>query len=138
MFVVKWAKNEATLLQFEEMLTQAFENAGQFIHLKAVHSSFLTLICAARNWAVDSLIQVARESISVLRDLGVVKLTIGQEVIFYDKEVHVLENLHVIIVPLVLITMYYFVVISWYICIYCVLLCDDLGRIFLFWKESIP
>ena len=99
MFVVRWAKNEATLLQFEQMLTQSFENADIFIHLKAVHASLLTFICAARNWAVGSLIQVARESVSVLRELGVVKLTIGQEVILHDKEV--LENLHVIIVLLV-------------------------------------
>ena len=87
MFVVRWAKNEATLLQFEEMVTQAFENAGKFIHLKAVHSSLLTFICAAWNWAVGSLIQVAKESIGILKKLGVVKLSIGQEVILYDQEV---------------------------------------------------
>ena len=92
-FVVRWAKNKATLLQFEEMLTQAFDNAGKFIHLKAVHASLLTFICAARNWVVGSLIQVARDSISVLRKLGVVKLIIGQEVILHDQEV--LEDLRV-------------------------------------------
>ena len=90
MFVVRWAKNDATLLQFEEMVNQVFENAGKLIHLKAVHSSLLTFICAARNWAVGSLIQVARERVSVLRKLGVVKLTIGQEIILHDKKV--LEN----------------------------------------------
>ena len=87
MSVVRWAKNRATLLQFEEMVTQAFENAGKFIHLKAVHCSLLTFICAAWDWAVGSLILVARERVSVLRELGVVKLTIGQEVILYDQEV---------------------------------------------------
>ena len=86
-FVVRWAKNKATLLQFEEMLTQAFENAGKFIHLKAVHSSLLTFICAARNWVVGSLIQVAKDSISILKELGVVKLTIGQKVILHGQEV---------------------------------------------------
>ena len=90
MFVVRWAKSEATLHRFEQMVSQAFENADIFIHLKAVHASLLTFICAARNWAVGSLIQVARESVSVLRELGVLKLTIGQEVILHDKEV--LEN----------------------------------------------
>ena len=85
--MVRWAKNKATLLQFEEMLTQAFENAGKFIHLKAVHSSLLTFICAAQNWVVGSLIQVAKDSISILRELGVVKLTIGQKVILHDQEV---------------------------------------------------
>ena len=88
--MVRWAKNKATLLQFEEMVTQAFENAGKFIHLKAVHASLLTFICAARNLAVTSLIRVARDNISILRELGVVKLTIGEEVILHDQEV--LEN----------------------------------------------
>ena len=97
MFVVRWAKNKATLLQFEEMVTQAFENAGKFIHLKAVHASLLTFICAAQNWAVGSLIQVARECVSVLRERGVLKLTIRQEVILHDKEVF--ENYSVLIVP---------------------------------------
>ena len=86
-FVVRWAKNDATLHQFEEMITQAFENAGIFIHLKAVHFSLLSFICAAPTWAVGSLIRVAKDSISVLRELGVVKLTIGQEIIFHDQQV---------------------------------------------------
>ena len=88
--MVRWTKSEATLHRFEQMVSQAFENAGIFIHLKAVHASLLTFICAARNWTVGSLIQVARERVSVLRELGVVTLTIGQEVILNDKEV--LEN----------------------------------------------
>ena len=86
-FVVRWAKNDATLRQFEEMITQAFENAGRFIQLTAVHFSLLTFICAAPTWAAGSLIQVAKDSISILRELGVVKLTIGQEIVLHDKEV---------------------------------------------------
>ena len=86
-FVVRWAKNDATLRQFEEMITQAFENAEKFIQLKAVHFSLLSFICVAPTWAVGSLIRVAKDSISVLRELGVVKLTIGQEVIFHEQEV---------------------------------------------------
>ena len=86
-FVVRWAKDDTTLGQFEEMITRAFENAGRFIQLKAVHFSLLSFICAALTWAVGSLIQVAKESISILRELGVVKLTIGQKVIFHDQEV---------------------------------------------------
>ena len=86
-FVVEWAKNDATLHQFEQMLKQAFENAGKFIHLKAVHSSLLLFICATPTWAAGSLTQVAKDSISILRELGVVKLTIGQEIVLHDKEV---------------------------------------------------
>ena len=85
--MVRWAKNDATLHQFEEMMTQAFENAGKFFQLKTVHFSLLSFVCAAPTWAVGSLIQVAKDSIGVLRELGVVKLTIGQEVIFHDQEV---------------------------------------------------
>ena len=86
-FVVRWAKNDATLHQFEQMITQAFENARKFIRLIAVHSSLLSFICAAPTWAVGSLIQVTKDSINILRELGVVKLTIGQEIVFHDKEV---------------------------------------------------
>ena len=86
-FVVEWVKNDATLHQFEQMIKQAFENAGKFIHLKAVRSSLLTFICAAPTWAAGSLIQVAKDGISILKELGVVKLTIGREVVLYDEEV---------------------------------------------------
>ena len=86
-FVVRWARTDATLHQFEEMITQAFENAGKFISLKAVHFSLLSFICAAPTWAAGSLIQVAKDSIDILRELGVVKLTIGQEIVLHDKEV---------------------------------------------------
>ena len=84
---MRWARTDATLHQFEEMITQVFENAGKFISLKAVHSSLLSFICAAPTWAVGSLIQVAKDSINILKELGVVKLTIGQEIILHDKEV---------------------------------------------------
>ena len=86
-FVVRWAKNDATLRQFEQMIRQAFENVGKLIFLKAVRSSLLLFICATPTWAVGSLIQVAKDSIDILRELGVVKLTIGQEIVLHDKEV---------------------------------------------------
>ena len=83
-FVVEWDDEKITLLEFQKMLRQAFQNADRFITLVAVHHSLLTFICAAPTWTVSSLILVARDSISILRELGVVKLTIGQEVILDD------------------------------------------------------
>ena len=85
--MVKWAKTDATLHLVEQMITQAFENDGKFIKLIAVHSSLLSLICVAPTREVGSLIQVAKKRIDILRKLGVVKLTIGQEIVFYDEKV---------------------------------------------------
>ena len=87
MFVVEWADEEVTLLEFQKMLRQAFQNANRFIKLVAVHHSLFTFICAARTWTVGSLIKVARDSISILKELGVVRLTIGQEVILDNQVV---------------------------------------------------
>ena len=87
MFVVEWTEEQGTLLEFQKMLRQAFQNANRFIKLVAVHHSLFTFICAAPTWTVGSLIIVARDNISVLRELGVVKLTIEQEVILDDQMV---------------------------------------------------
>ena len=85
--MVEWAEEQVTLLEFRKMMRQAFQNANRFINLVAVHHSLLTFICAAPTWTVGSLILVERDSISILRELGVVKLTIGVEVILDDKMV---------------------------------------------------
>ena len=87
MFVVEWAEEEGTLLEFQKMLRQAFQNANRFIKLVVVHHSLFTFICAAPTWTVGSLILVAKDSINILRKMGVVKLTIGQEVILDDQMV---------------------------------------------------
>ena len=84
---MEWAEEKGTLLEFQKMLRQAFQNAHRFINLVAVHHSLFTFICAAPTWTVGSLVLVAQDSITVLRELGVVKLTIGQEVILYDQMV---------------------------------------------------
>ena len=84
---MEWAEEQGTLLEFQKMLRQAFQNADRFITLVAVHHSLLTFICAAPTWTVGSLILVARDNISILRELGVVKLTTGQEVILDDYAV---------------------------------------------------
>ena len=80
-----WTEDEITLLEFQKMIDRAFQNAGRFINLVAVHQSLITFICAAPTWTVLSLILVARDSISILRKLGVVKLTIGPDVILDDQ-----------------------------------------------------
>ena len=85
--MVEWAEEQGTLLEFQKMLRQAFQNADRFINLVAVHHSIFMFICAAPTWAVGSLILVARDSINILRELGVVKLTIGLEVILDDQMV---------------------------------------------------
>ena len=84
---MEWVEEEGTLLEFQKMLRQAFQNANRFIKLVAVHHSLFTFICAAPTWTVNSLILVARDNISVLSELGVIKLIIGQEVILDDQVV---------------------------------------------------
>ena len=84
-FVVEWAEEEVTLLEFQKMLRQAFQNADRFINLVAVHHSHFTFICVALTWTAHSLILVAKERISILREQGVIKLTIGAEVILNDQ-----------------------------------------------------
>ena len=87
MLEVVWTEEKVTLLEFEKMMQQALQNANRFIKLVAVHHSLFTFICAAPTWTVNSLILVARDRINILRELGVVKLTIGQEVILDDQMV---------------------------------------------------
>ena len=87
MFVVEWANEDATLVRVKDMLRQAFHNAGRYINLVTTRQSRLELICTAPTWIVSSLVLVARMNISVLRKLGVVKLTIGLVVILDDLEV---------------------------------------------------
>ena len=79
-----WAKEEATLKTVEDMFKEAFHNAGRYIRLVAVNHSLLELICTAPTWTITSLVLVARTNISILRKLGVIKLTIGHEVILDD------------------------------------------------------
>ena len=96
-FVVKWAVENTTLKRVEEMLQDAFNNAGRNINLVAVQHSLLEIICTAPTWTVGCLVLVAKKNISILRKLGVVKLTIGLEVILDDLAVRKNSMLNLIL-----------------------------------------
>ena len=82
-----WEAAETTVQRVKEMLRQAFLNAGQYIKLVDVEHSLVELICKAPTWTISSLVLMARNNTSVLRKQGVVKLTIGREVILDDLAV---------------------------------------------------
>ena len=82
-----WVSEETTVKRVEEMLREAFHNAGRNIKLVAIWQSLLEMVCTAPTQTIGCLVLVARTSISILRELGVVKLTIGDEVILDDLAV---------------------------------------------------
>ena len=84
-FVVEWKTNECTLRHIKGLLSKAFEDMAKSVQVRAVNEgSSIIIICYAPLRLMDFLLMVAKSNLDLLKEMGVIKLTIGYHIIF-DK-----------------------------------------------------
>ena len=84
-FVVEWKTNECTLRHIKGLLSKAFEDMAKSVQVRAVNegNSFI-IICYAPLRLMNFLLMVAESNLDLLKEIGVIKLTISYHIIF-DK-----------------------------------------------------
>ena len=104
-FVVKWKTNECTLRHINGLLSKAFEDMAKSVQVRAVNEgNSIIVTCYAPLRLMDFLLIVAKSNLDLLKEMGVIKLTIGYHIIFDKyKEDKVRSNHLKIIITLLLI-----------------------------------
>ena len=82
-FVVEWKTDEHTLEEIKELLWKAFGDMAQRILVKkARESNSIVVTCYAPRYMMDVLLKEAEKNITQLKQMGIIKLSIGYNVVW--------------------------------------------------------
>ena len=81
--VVEWKTDEHTLEEIKELLWKAFgDMARRILVKKAKESNSIVVTCYAPRYMTDALLKEAEKNVTQLKQMGIIKLSIGYNVIW--------------------------------------------------------
>ena len=84
-FVLEWKTDEYTLSHIKDLLSKAFKDMVKSVQVRAIkEGNSIIVTCYAPQHMMDILLIRAEESLDVLKEMGMIQLTIGYH-IFFDK-----------------------------------------------------
>ena len=84
-FVLEWEANKYSLTDIRRLLSKAYKGMAKSVQVKAVNEGDSIIVtCYAPQSLTDLLLMTAKENLDLLKQMGVIKLTIGYHTI-YDK-----------------------------------------------------
>ena len=84
-FVLEWEADKYTLIDIRGLLSKAFKGMAKQVQVRAVNEgNSIIVTCYAPQSLIDLLLMTAKDNLDLLKQLGVIKLTIGYCTI-YDK-----------------------------------------------------
>ena len=84
-FVLEWEVDKYTLKHIKDLLSKAFEDMAESVQVRAINEgNSISVTCYAPQHMMDILLVTANENLDSLKQLGLLKLTIGYHTI-YDK-----------------------------------------------------
>ena len=82
-FVVEWKADEHTLEEIKELLWKAFgDMARRILVKKARESNSIIVTCYAPRYMMDVLLKKAEKNVTQLKQMGIIKLSIGYNVVW--------------------------------------------------------
>ena len=84
-FILEWEADKYTLFEIRGLLSKAFKGMAKSVQVRAVNEgNSIIVTCYAPQSLIDLLLMTAKENLDFLKQLSVIKLTIGYHTI-YDK-----------------------------------------------------
>ena len=84
-FILEWKTDEYTLGHIKDLLSKAFKDMAKSVQVRAIkEGNSIIVTCYAPQHMMDILLIRAEESLDVLKEMGMIQLTIGYH-IFFDK-----------------------------------------------------
>ena len=84
-FVLEWKTDEHTLNDIRDLLSKAFEDLVSNVQVRVINEgNSIIVTCYAPHHMMDILLMIANENFDLLKEMGLLKLTIGYDII-YDK-----------------------------------------------------
>ena len=85
-FVLEWEVDKYTLNHIKDLMSKAFEDMAESVQVRTINEgNSIIVTCYAPHHMMDILLVTAKENLSLLKDMGIIKLTIGYQTI-YDKQ----------------------------------------------------
>ena len=84
-FVLAWEPDEYTLNDIKNLLSKAFKDMADSVQVRTIsEGNSIIVTCYAPHHMMDILLVTAEENLGLLKEMGLLKLTIGYRTI-YDK-----------------------------------------------------
>ena len=84
-FVLEWEVDKYTLKHIKDFLSKAFEDMSESVQVITINEGKSIIVtCYAPHHMMDILLMTANENLDLLKEMGLLKLTIGYDII-YDK-----------------------------------------------------
>ena len=84
-FVLEWKTDEHTLFDIRGLLSKAFKDMAKSVQVRAIkEGNSIIVTCYAPQSLIDLLLITAEENLVTLKEMGLIKLTLGYHTI-YDK-----------------------------------------------------
>ena len=84
-FILEWKTDEHTLIDIRGLLSKAFKDIAKSVQVRTINEgNSIIVTCYAPQSLIDLLLMTAKDNLELLKQLGVIKLTIGYHTI-YDK-----------------------------------------------------
>ena len=84
-FVLEWEADKYTLIDIRGLLSKAFKDMAKSVQVRSIkEGNSIIVTCYAPQSLIDLLLITAEENLDTLKEMGLIKLTLGYHTI-YDK-----------------------------------------------------
>ena len=76
-FKLQWKAKEKTLKDIRDVLQMSFQHLADRVQIVVIGDGSVVVVCCAPRYLMEELVRLASESVHMLAEMGVVKLTVG-------------------------------------------------------------
>ena len=84
-FRLQWEANDYTLKDIRDVLRMSFGDLTDRVQFVVIEDGSVVVVCCAPRYLMEELVRLASESVHMLIEMGVVKLTVGGTEVISEK-----------------------------------------------------
>ena len=84
-FKLEWKADQKTLTDVRDVLRMSFGDLTDRVQLEVIKDGSVVVVCCAPRYLMEELVRLASESVHMLAETGVVKLTVGGTEVTIEK-----------------------------------------------------
>ena len=84
-FQLEWKAKDKTLKDIRDVLRMTFKHLADRVQIVVIKDGSVVVVCCAPRYLMEELVRLASESVHMLAEMGVVKLTVGGTEVTIEK-----------------------------------------------------
>ena len=84
-FQLEWKAKDNTLKDIRDVLRMTFKHLADRVQIVVIKDGSVVVMCCAPRYLMEELVRLASESVHMLAEMGVVKLTVGGTEVISEK-----------------------------------------------------